>query len=328
MNTPRIVAPRRRVVAASLLALWLAACGGGGSDGINNGGVQGPPAQAAALQQSADEASQAVQAAVDGGGVVVERAAGADSYLLPINGPTGGGRESPQAVETLGCAEFLPTPCSGTVRVDTDITGPSTVARAGQYVDMSFNALSGTVEGQDFTLAGGFRMDFLSDFDLDSTSLNGLRVDITARSLRGQSEGISFGPESGMVRVEFTSNTAFTLTGDGLRLSGLSGVTSTDADNYVIGTATLRRAYWRNDQTHVDNRYTGWNVDARHVRLNSRAAVLAGATRADIEVISTTSTQTVFEVDLDVGGVLRTYHVTATFPAGGGAPTYVVELIS
>lgn len=315
----------RNALAAPILTLCLVACGGGGGDS-GSSSVEGPPTEAAALVQSDSEASAAVQAAVAGADEVVQQSAGADSFLLPFGGSTVAARERPQVASTLSCTDVVDAPCTGTVSAETDIP-QSGLAAAGQHIAVTFNDVSGSSGGQPISLNGSLRMQFLSAFDMNSDTAAGLRVDITITNLSGSSAGVSFGPESGAARLEFSTATSFALTIDGVRLSGLSGVNSVDASNYGIGTATLRRAYWGNAKTYVDDRYSAWNVDAHHVRLNSRATVLAGDTRADIKVISATTLQTVFEVKLTVAGVLKTYEVTATFPDAGGTPTYSVTAV-
>ncbi len=333
-----------RTLASLGFAALLGACGGGGGDAGGGGGsptLQQPPAAAATIAQSAAEAQEAVKAALAGSATVVEQAAGLDSSFLLIGNPLGIGasplslasrvmastREQPMAVQMLGCTlVFEVNPCSGSVTVDTNAPqSGATVWPAGTYFAMTFNALSGRLARSSFSMNGTARIDFLSAFDTNATSFANTRIQITASNLSGSVDGVAFGPESAVALIEFDSGGVGTLTVDGVRIRGLAGLTVTDANNFSLVGTVLRSAYWAAPSTYVDTSFTHWVVVAGRPQAGSTGSIVAGTASVAIGVTSTSATTVVYDVRVTAAAATNRYLVTATYPAGGGAPSYGVQ---
>lgn len=333
-----------RLFTAVGLAIGLSACGGGGGGGGASLAVDEPPGTAATLQQSAAEAQAAVVATVTGGSIVVAQGAGLDSSFLIVGSPLGGGaspinmagrvasaaREQPMAVASVGCAQtgiFEPTPpCTGNVTVDENIpTNGAVVWPAGTYISMNFNALQGTVTGGGtLSLSGAVRLDYLTSIDTTATSFANVQIRITTSNLSGSVDGVEFGPDSGVALLDFDSAGVGSVTVNGLRITNLEGLSVTDAHNYQLLSVALRAAYGSAASAAADTIFESWIVAGARPQLNSTAQVTSGSASAAISVRNSSSTTVVYDVVLTVDGRSVIYTVTATYPPGGGAPTYAV----
>lgn len=330
----------RHLLAASLISL-LAACGGGGGGADVAPVLQSPPPSAASLTQSEAEAALAVQASVGAGAAIAEQDSGPDSGQLPFGNPFAAQpdahawlgmtarstREQRQAVTTFACAEMYGEPCSGSVSVDSNFIddGSSTIA-AGAYVSFAFDALQASYAGEAFTISGTLRVDYLSAFDPDAATFANARFRLTSGNLSGAVDGVPFGPKNAVALVEFDGQGAITLTTEGRSFSRLAAVTVTDAGNYSIGAATVRRAHWSNDSRHVETTFLAWNVSNGRPTAGSVTVVGAGGSVA-IAVTTSSSTTVVYGVVITIGTVVKRYTVTATHPVDGGVATYTaVEL--
>lgn len=328
-----------RLFTAVGLAIGLSACGGGG--GGASLAVDEPPGTAATLEQSAAEAQAAVVATVTGGSIVVAQGAGLDSSFLIVGSPLGGGaspinmagrvasaaREQPMAVVTAACTTVLDAttpPCTGSVLVDSN--APDTpVWPAGTYISMRFEALSGSLDGTAFSMDGAVRIDYPTGFDHRVIPPRDTQIRITTSSLQGTVDGVSFGPDSGAARLEFDSAGVASVTVDGVSITNLEGLSVSDADNYQLLGVALRVAYGGTVLTYVDTHFDDWNVALARPMPGSNARVSAGgANAATITVLSSSPATVVYRVVLTVNGVDGSYTVTASYPPGGGAPTYAV----
>jgi len=318
----------------------MAGCGGGGSDADAAAPtLQAPPTTAATLAQSSSEAQEAVKAALAGSATVVAQGAGLDASFFLIGNPLGAAgtpvalagrvmsasREQALAVQTLACSAVLDAgTCSGSVTLDTNAPD-SSVWPAGTYVAMTFNALSGMSEGSSISMNGTVRIDFLSAFNTNATSFANVRMQVTTSNVSGSVDGVAFGPESDVALLEFDAAGAATLTIDGVRISGLDGLAVTDANNFSIVGTVLRNAYWGAASTYVDTSFTQWVMTAARPQAGSSLNIAAGTASVAIGVTSSSATTVVYEVLLTTAGGASHYSVTATYPAGGGAPTYVSQ---
>lgn len=329
-----------RSLAGIGLVMSLAACGGGG--GQASLAVEAPPGTAATLERTASEAQAVVEATLAGGGIVVAKGAGLNSSFIYLGGsPLGGGtspinwagavvgaaREQPLAVVTAPCATVLDAttpPCTGSVRVDSN--APNTpVWPAGTYISMSFEALSGSLGGTAFSMAGAVRIDYLTGIDMSVNPPRNTQIRVTTNNLQGTAEGVSFGPDSGVALLEFDSAGVGSVTVDGVRITGLAGLSATDADNYQLLGVALRAAYGSTAVTYVDTNFDHWTVALARPLLGSIAHVSAGGANAAITVLSSSQATVVYGVVLTVNGIGVSYTVTASYPPpGGGAPTYAV----
>jgi hypothetical protein len=330
-----------RVWVGAGLVMALAACGGGGDGGEPAGPtLLSPPATAATLAVSTTEAQEAVKAALGGGQTVVTRAKGLDSSFFLIGNPLGAGsvhislagravaaaRERALAVQSIGCAQvFGTTACTGSITIDSNINGSSTVVPAGGFVAMSFNGLSGLLGGSAFSMNGSVRIDFLTAFDTAAASPVNTGILITTSNVSGSAGGVSFGPDSSLVLIEIDAAGVAAVTVDGVRITGLDGVTITDAENYRISGTTLRRAYWAGASAYIDASFSNWVVVGGRPQAGSTVTVSAGTSSVAIAVTNSSSTTVVYDVLITVGGAATRYSVTATYPAGGGAPSYTVQ---
>jgi hypothetical protein len=338
----------RGTAAASLTAVLVACGGGGGGDGGGEntpaGALNSPPARAASLSQTGTEAAESVKSTVAGADLVAQQTAHPQGNFLPLNvfgGPSSSlavsgesaptratvpGREQAQAVQTLACSSLFAVACSGSATVDTNLTSDVPVLPAGTYVAMSFNSLQWNVNGQSMSLQGALRMDYLTAFDLNASSLAGVRVQLTLSGLAGSAAGISFGPQSGVALLEVDALGRSSLTMDGRTFGGMTDVRVTDANNYGIGAGSVRGSHWADAAAHVDVRYSGWTVVGGRPVQGASAVVSAGADRIDITVLSTTAGATVYDVRITVAGSTRRFTVTATHVAGSPSVYSAVEV--
>ena len=332
----------RRWVAVLGVSALLAACGGGGGGGDDNApALQAPPTTPATLQAGTAEASSAAAAAVAGAQRVVEWDASLNGYAQPL----GAGNASPAALtrralatvrreralatDTLTCSEFLGVGgCSGTVTIDTNASGNSTVVPAGTYVSLSFNALQASIGGSPLRLDGTFRVDFLTSADLDDETPAGVRFTLTLLDFEGSDAGVSFGPIDEVALFEFDGAGEPLVTVDGLRIGGVDTLTVSDVDDYTLANLRLRRAHWTQATAYVDVQFTGWSVIAGRPTVNSRSTITAAANSMVITVSSSTTQTVVYRVVSTIGGNVTAYDVTATYPAGGGAPSYTVQAVA
>lgn len=326
-----------RTAAVLALFLGLSACGGGGGgSGAAAPVAEAPPATAAALQGSGSEASAAAVATVAGAERLVQLSASLDSGLVPVGGSAASPlswsrvalaatRAQALATETISCSSFFGTSaCSGSVTVDTNASGSGSVVPAGTYVTMRFNALQGSAAGVPMLLNGTLRVDYLTAFDVNATSYAGLRFQLSLTNFSGTVDGVSFGPETEIALFEFDAQGVAHLTIDGLRISGFDSLVLTDAANYSLNGIVLRRAHWTTLTGYVDIRFTGWTVSNGRPLVNSVASVEVPNSRISLIVRSSSTASVVYEVTALINGVATVYQVSASYPAGGGAPTYTV----
>jgi hypothetical protein len=329
--------------AAATLTTVLAACGGGGGGSdeaaANNGpSLEAPPATAVALQASATEASGATAAAADGAQRVVQLNASLSGSIPAL--ANGGSvalslsraalshtRERALARQTISCADFFdssPSSCSGSLTVDTNASGSGTSIPAGTYATVTFNALQGSFGGSPVLVNGTLRMDYLAAFDANAASLAGLRVQFTFTNFSGTADGVSFGPLNAVALYEFDAHAVGTMTIDGLRIVGFDTLSVTDANNYSLASVTLRRAHWATPSGYVDVGFQNWNVANGRPSQGSRVAITAANSSLAIVVTSSSASTVVYGITTTINSVATSYTVTATYPAGGGAPTYTV----
>ena len=323
----------RRSFGATALCVLLAACGGGGGGGDDAGPVLvAPPSTAATLTQGSADAMAGVQALNSGAAAVVSKSAALDagSLFAPVGASASalslrgsGAREQALARETVGCGELGFTGCSGSVTFDFNFDPNAATLPAGSYFALTFNNLSGSFEGSAFSMSGTLRTDFVTAIDTQAATLANAQFRVTLDGLSGTADGVSFGPESDVALYEFDAAGVPTITIDGLRLSGLDGLNVTDADNYIATGTQLRFAHWTAVSTYIDIDYNNWAVSAGRPTLGSTAALSAGTSGgATVTVTSSSPSQVVYRVDLNVGGNIVQYLVTADY--AGGTPSYTV----
>jgi hypothetical protein len=328
--------------AAATMTTLLAACGGGGGGGgddtaANNGPVlEAPPATAVALQANGAEASGATAAAADGAQRVVQLNASlsgsipalANNSSLAVSlgrAAMSAKREHALARQTISCADFFgSSSCSGSLTVDTNASGSGTAIPAGTYATLTFNNLQGSFGGSPVLINGTLRMDYLTAFDANASSPAGLRAQFTFTSFSGTTDGVSFGPLNEVALYEFDAQAVGTMTIDGLRITGFDTLAVTDANNYSLANVMLRRAHWATPSGHVDLGFQSWSVTNGRPTLNSRATVTAPNSSLTIAVTASSVNTVVYGITTTVNGVMTSYTVTASYPAGGGAPTYTV----
>jgi hypothetical protein len=327
--------------AAATLGTLLAACGGGGGGGddaaANAGPVlEAPPATASALQASGAEASGAVVAAMDSAQRLVKINASLNGNVSPLGlnvsaplswsrAALSAKREQALATQTVSCADFFGTAsCSGSLTIDTNANSNATVIAAGTYVSLQFNNLQGTDAGSPVALNGTLRFDYLTAFDVNAASLAGVQFRLTFTNLSGTSEGVAFGPITEIALYEFDSQGIAHLTIDGLRITGFDTLTVTDADNYNLPALSLLRAHWATPSGYVDLSFQNWSVTNGRPSLDSRATITAPNSSLAIVVTASSLSTVVYGITTTLNGVVSSYTVTASYPAGGGAPTYTV----
>lgn len=340
---PRAFVPMRAFLV--LCTAVLAACGGGGGGDAASSGVAspvGPPTTQASVGASAtdaQEASRTVAAAADD---AVTRTAALGGFFGFVGAPIGlqgtplgatlngaaraGSEDVKRAlrVEVAPCDDFFDPGCSGTATIDTNIAETAQRIAAGDYADIRFNSLTGRLYGYSASLSGRMRIDFDAALDPNAPSLAGLNVRVLLEALRGQLGGQPFGPISDAVRIQIGANNERTITMSARSYSGLSGLTVSGSGAYSIESVTIRLAHWTSTTGYVDLALTNWRVNGGRPQVGSQASLFgAGGSSASLLVQSVSATQVVYAVTLRSGTAQASYTVTATYPAGGGAPTYV-----
>lgn len=323
--------------ATAALAVTLAACGGGGGSDEQALEVVGPPVTAAALADTATEAQQSVPAVVAGADGLMQRFGAMTAFTAVFGDPAtpqGAGpgvtRQSVdaptlriQAAQTLACAELLDPPCSGSVTADTNLSDTATMIRAGDWFDLRFAALSGSLDGYRLVYDGRLRLDFLAGFDPNASTLAGLDVKLSFYGLSGSVDGVRYGPVSEALRMQVDAQGVEALTVGGVRYSGLDGVSITSASAYTIGSATVRVAYWGDATRYVDLGFQNWVVVDGRPAVGSQVTVgTAGHGTLVATVVSSSTSTVLLSAVLTVGETSTSYRITGTYPAGGGAPTW------
>lgn len=323
----------------------LVACGGGGG-GSSASSVTAPPSTGATLTNSSTDASQSAQAVVAGAGAAAARvgsmsgvsavfgapvgtqsatrahALGAPSEAAP--GAAAAQRKRALAVATLGCAELVDPPCTGSATSDTNITANATGIVPGNYFDLQFAALSGSLFGKSVVLNGHMRIEFLSALAFNATTFPGLDLQILLDGFNGSVGGVPFGPTSDLARLQINAQGLSTVTAAGITYIGLNTVTLSGNGNYSVGDATLRLSHWSEPSRYVELHLVNWTVTSGRPGVGSTATVSAAVGSIAINVTSTSSTNVVYAVGITAGNATTPYIVTATYPAGGGAPSYGV----
>ena len=331
---------RLRTLAATGVFTLLAACGGGGGGGDDAAGtaavLEAPPATAVSLQTTPTEASGAAAAGMDSAQRLVQLSASLNGSIPALaNGGSAAlslgrvalssARERALARQTISCADFFGSPsCSGSLAIDTNLNDSVSVIPEGTYVAMSFNNLQGSFDGSPMQVNGTLRLEYLSAFDTNASSLAGLRVQMTFTNFSGTTDEVSFGPLNEIALYEFDSQGLGAMTIDGLRITGLDTMSVIDADNYNLTNVTLRRAHWATPSGHVDMSFQNWLVEEGRPDVNSRVTITAPGGSIAVVVTASSASSVVYAVTATVNGASVSYTVIASYPAGGGAPSYAM----
>jgi hypothetical protein len=234
------------------------------------------------------------------------------------------GQVRPAAVQTVGCTDFFDPPCAGSITLDTNVADTATSVKPGDYADVQFASASGSLLGQTVALNGRLRIDFLSAFDLNATQFNGLDLKLEFDAFGGSLNGASFGPVSDTARLQINdAQGGVKIIAGGASYSGLHGVTISGSGSYSIAGGTVRVAYWSDSGKYIDIVLQNWHVLGGRPALGSWArAVDFGRNSITSTVTASSTSSVVYDVVISAAGGSGHYTVTATYPAGGGAPTY------
>lgn len=312
-------------VALAPLAALLVACGGGGSSGPS---LDSPPTTGATLTASADTAAGAAKSAVAAADAAVDSSNSLSGLFPFLAGAVASGKATPQSVrkrplatENLACYDIFDQPCSGTVLGNTNLTGNETTIPAGGYIDLTFNQLSGISDGDSVALDGRMRMTFSTGFNPDDPNAS-LDMTLKFTGLSGSVNGRDFGPVTAVARFQIAAQGDVIVTIDGRRFSGLSGLSQEGEGNYSIGSGRVRSAYWGDASRYVDADFADWSVSGGRPTVGSEATITGAGGSILVVVNEVTSNTVVYGVSITVGDTVTVYVVTATYPAGGGVPTY------
>lgn len=349
ITTPRPLRARAPIparVALGLLVTLLSACGGGGGGGGSSPSpsVTAPPSVGAALTSSPNDAAQSAQAVVAGATAAAARVGTmsglsavfgapvgtqsaprelAQGASAPANSGVAGQRKHPLAAQTLPCSEFVDPPCTGNVVADTNIPPTAASIVPGNFFDLQFGALSGSLFGKSVQLNGHMRIDFLSTLALNATTFPGLDLQILLDGFSGSVSGVGFGPTSDLARLQINGAGVTTITAAGATYTGLDTITLSGNGNYTVGNATVRASHWSDATRFVELHLVNWSVAGGRPGAGSSATLSAASGGITLSVASSGSTSVVYAVGITAGGVTTPFIVTATYPAGGGAPSYV-----
>jgi hypothetical protein len=314
--------------------LSLAACGGGGSGGGGLGTPAGPvlqypPTEPAALSPAPVDIAEAVKAVVSNAAAVVSQEVVLPKQFLPFEDPFGEApsaavrelptattREHPLALVTFGCAQVMPSPCAGTLTVDSNFDASAATVDAGSHVTYGFNGLSGTVDGVTFELDGAQRIDFLTTFDQSSGDLAAMRFKVTSVSLRATIGDATVAPDDSVLLVAFDAQARPEVTINGRTFSGLAGLVRTDSTNFEIGAGRVRAAHWTDGDGYVDHQYDSWRVAGGRPLVGSIATVSGSGGIATVTVTASSASSVTYHVVLGGNG----FNVVAAY--AGGVPAY------
>ncbi|EHR70363.1 hypothetical protein BurJ1DRAFT_1495 [Burkholderiales bacterium JOSHI_001] len=331
---PAPVPTTRRWIARALApaaTAWLVACGGGGGDSSSPADqVAGPPTVAATLSASTTDASRSAQSAVASADAAATRARSLSGLAALVGAPIGSApvqlaglhtRAQIQAVTTSACTDFFDLPCSGSIVLDTNVADNATTVRPNDYVDVRFQSAGGLLLGSQVSLNGRLRVDFLSTLNLNATTFPGMDVLLTLDAFGGAVNGAAFGPISDIGRLQISSSGVSTMTAGGASYQGLSGVTTSGASSYTIGSGTVRTGHWTDSNTYVDVALAGWQVVNGRPAPGSQATLTAAQGSINVIVATSTAQTVTYTVSITVNGVASHYLVTATY-GGGATPAY------
>lgn len=329
----------RRMGATVLLATLVACGGGGGDSGDGNtlsAAPSGPPAAAATMGSSSTDASDSAKAAVGAADGMMARQ-GSLSGLTVLGAPLAGsapgvafsalvgsaGLKQAQAASTAPCTQVLGTPCSGSVTVSTNVADNATSVARGQYIEGTFNALSGSLNGVAVSLSGKLRIEFLTAFNLNTSSVAGIGLRLVFTSFAGSVGGVAVGPVTETLDISFDAQGLPTLVINGASYSPRT--TAITSGGYTITSGDARVGYGAAASGHVNVRLVGWTSNASRPGVGSFATVSANGWAANVSVLSSSSSTVVYEVFIagPTPGSSARFTVTATYPVGGGAPSYV-----
>lgn len=338
------MARRCGAVAALAASATLVACGGGGGGGSDGGtptfsaAPSGPPTTAASPGTTSADAIEAAKAAVataDGAATRQNALAGFVALAGPVaSGGPGlafgaamqpAGTKQALAVSTDPCTEFVSAPCTGTVTTDTNIPSTATTIARGQYLDGTFNAISGSLNGSAVTLSGRLRVEFLTALNPASSSLAGVQMRLVFAGFGGSVAGLAFGPLSETVDLLFDNFGAPTLVTQGASFGTLAGVTSTGTGSYTIANVSARVGFGSAASTYVDVALSDWRASGGRPAAGF-ARVNAPGWATTVTVVAASGNGVIYDVSIagNVPGSGGQYRITATYPTGGGAPTYAV----
>lgn len=338
--SPRALWPRR--LAPTALAALLVACGGGGGGSAPT--VAAPPSTGATLTNSSTDAAQSAQAVVAGASAAAARVGSMSGLSVVFGGPVGtqsaprmhalgapretvagvnaSQRKRALVAETLPCSDVVDPPCSGSVVADTNIAPAATSIVPGNFFDLQFAALTGSLAGKSVVLNGHMRIEFLSGLASGATQFPGLDLQILLEAFSGTVNGVAFGPTSDLARLQINGQGLLTITAAGATYTGLNTVTLNGNGNYTVGNATVRVSHWSDPTRFVELHLVNWAVAAGRPGAGSSATLSAAAGSISLNVTSSSPTSVVYAVSITSGAVTTPYIVTATYPAGGGAPSY------
>ena len=317
----------------------MAGCGGGSGDpGVApTGDVVGPPTVAATLGTAASDATAASRATGEAADATIARSAAMGGLFGLVNSPgsnapatpllqraAAASRKRALRAENMSCDDFVDLPCTGNAVADTNIAESATAVIPGDYIDIRFNNLSGRLFGASTSLLGRMRLDFQSGLNLSGGTLAGLNVLVTLEQLSGSLAGYAFGPVSDVGRLQVSATGVQTITAGGRSFSGLRSVTATGAGSFNVGAGTVRSAHWSAPGAYVDVTLSNWRVTANRPQVGSQATLTAASGRITLRVSASSATSVVYALSLSSPtGATVNYTVTASYPSGGGSPTYV-----
>ena len=181
------------------------------------------------------------------------------------------------------------------------------------------------LNGETVSFNGTLRMDFLTAWDMYANpTMAGVQFKLTLSNFSASVGSISYGPTTIAALFEIDGMGNVTMTIGGMSIVGMDRVFITDADNYTFGTITIRKTYWGSASTYVDVTFNTWAVVAGRPTVGSSFTVSAGANSVWVQVTSSSTSVVTYSVQTTINGVSAGYTVTATYPAGGGAPSYTV----
>jgi len=314
-----------------------------GEAGVARGQAIGA-ATAASLGSTATDATEAVKSAVSGADGLATRYTSLTSFSALFGVPIAQGQAVPMAalrafanrqqhpdrqralaVTNVGCLEVVDGPCTGNAVFDTNIPDTATTVTAGQYLEVTFNSVSGYALGMPVTMNGRLRIEFLTGVNLNAAQLTSVSLRLTFVGLSGTANGVAYGPVNDLLDLALDSLGNATLTAGGARYGTMDGVSVTGAGTYVIGSGNVRAAFGSSGG-YADLSLTDWRSSAGRAAVGSLGTVRAGTATGTVRVLSSSSTSVVYAVALTVGSSTTSYTVTATYAGGTGAPSYAAQL--
>lgn len=278
-----------------------------------------PPALGAALVSTPQAAADAAQYATLAGLQVPYAASLLNGVAVAFRGPLtmstlpAGGRMQALTAGTLACIAVLDAPCSGTGVRSTSVAPGATRVVPGDFVDVTFEALSGSLGAATVGFKGRVRLEFDAALDLASPRLDGLNARIGLTDYLATLNGVDHASSAGSGRLLIDGAGRSTVVMFGARYTALSGVGVAGSGSSEVGSGTLRTAHWTDRDRYIDIALTGWRTQDARPAVGSVATITGASGRVSVVVTQSNIAVVDYLVTIEAGGTTEAYTATSAY---------------